>query len=416
MTAEIAILNRSAVALAADSAITVGRDRVWKNANKLFHLSDYTSIGIMIYGNGDYQGIAWEIIIKEFRRSIGNATFSTVAEAVKEFRNFLDGFEPPGKQYGDLALHFLIMDCVEDALDSVDSDEPSRIIRRDQFRAACSALFAEELDGANWAKGIRRDTFIKRYTNDIKDLANDMIDGSFAVTRAGWTQLYSLIYKRWTSKSETVLSSGVVFVGYGEDEILPSLTDIVVDGRYGGRARCWIRKTRDLNDESSSSAYIIPFAQADIIHLFVEGLLPDVGVFIEQALERILREKSDEVVRTYVPSNQEIVERSIQDRENAALIAAFHDEFAKFRQEITVRPMLGVINTLPKEEMAAMAEALVDITSLKRKVESPVETVGGPVDVAVISRGDGFVWIKRKHYFSPDLNQNFGYQRNKRFG
>lgn len=35
------------------------------------------------------------------------------------------------------------------------------------------------------------------------------------------------------------------------------------------------------------------------------------------------------------------------------------------------------------------------------------ENVGGPVDVAVISKGDGFVWIKRKHYFRPELNQHF---------
>jgi hypothetical protein len=35
------------------------------------------------------------------------------------------------------------------------------------------------------------------------------------------------------------------------------------------------------------------------------------------------------------------------------------------------------------------------------------ESVGGPVDVAVISKGDGFIWIKRKHYFSPDLNSQF---------
>jgi hypothetical protein len=33
--------------------------------------------------------------------------------------------------------------------------------------------------------------------------------------------------------------------------------------------------------------------------------------------------------------------------------------------------------------------------------------VGGPIDVAVISRGDGFIWIKRKHYFSPELNPQF---------
>ena len=35
------------------------------------------------------------------------------------------------------------------------------------------------------------------------------------------------------------------------------------------------------------------------------------------------------------------------------------------------------------------------------------ETVGGPIDVAVVSKGDGFIWIKRKHYFDPVLNQRF---------
>jgi hypothetical protein len=27
--------------------------------------------------------------------------------------------------------------------------------------------------------------------------------------------------------------------------------------------------------------------------------------------------------------------------------------------------------------------------------------------VAVISRGDGFVWVKRKHYFPPELNPSW---------
>ena len=35
------------------------------------------------------------------------------------------------------------------------------------------------------------------------------------------------------------------------------------------------------------------------------------------------------------------------------------------------------------------------------------ETVGGPIDVAVISKGDGFIWIERKHYFRPELNPHF---------
>ncbi|MEK6282290.1 MAG: hypothetical protein AABN95_18185 [Acidobacteriota bacterium] len=54
-----------------------------------------------------------------------------------------------------------------------------------------------------------------------------------------------------------------------------------------------------------------------------------------------------------------------------------------------------------------MADALVSLTSTKRRVTMDLETVGGPIDVAIISKGDGFVWIKRKHYFEADSNPQF---------
>jgi len=69
--------------------------------------------------------------------------------------------------------------------------------------------------------------------------------------------------------------------------------------------------------------------------------------------------------------------------------------------------MLDVVEAMPKSELASLAEALVNLTSLKRKVSLDVETVGGPVDVAVISKGDGLIWIQRKHYFKSELNHQF---------
>ena len=52
MTAEIAVMNSSAVALAADSAATLEMERVHKiyMVNKLFKLSRIHPVGIMIYG------------------------------------------------------------------------------------------------------------------------------------------------------------------------------------------------------------------------------------------------------------------------------------------------------------------------------------------------------------------------------
>ena len=62
---------------------------------------------------------------------------------------------------------------------------------------------------------------------------------------------------------------------------------------------------------------------------------------------------------------------------------------------------------LSKEDLADMAESLVRMTCLKRHITTDEESVGGPVDVAVITKGDGFVWIKRKHYFSSELNYHY---------
>jgi len=62
-----------------------------------------------------------------------------------------------------------------------------------------------------------------------------------------------------------------------------------------------------------------------------------------------------------------------------------------------------MIALMPKVELIELAEALVSITAIERKATSDEGTVGGPVDVAFISKHEGFVWIKRKHYFKPDL-------------
>jgi hypothetical protein len=63
---------------------------------------------------------------------------------------------------------------------------------------------------------------------------------------------------------------------------------------------------------------------------------------------------------------------------------------------------------LEKEDLADFAESLISITSVKRKMNlNEQNTVGGPIDVLVMSKGDGAIWMKRKHYFDPNLNPNF---------
>jgi hypothetical protein len=92
MTAEIAVLNRNAVALAADSAVTLQLPegpKVYK-ANKLFMLSKYRPVGVMIYGAADFMGIPWDTIIKQYRAQLGTRGFQRVQNYADDFFRYIE--------------------------------------------------------------------------------------------------------------------------------------------------------------------------------------------------------------------------------------------------------------------------------------------------------------------------------------
>src|SRR5688572_4196433 len=92
MTAEIAIMNRSAVALAADSAVTIGSQRgqkIFNTVNKVFTLSKYHPVGVMIYGRAEMINVPWETIIKFYRARIGSRNFPHLEDFAEDFLKFL---------------------------------------------------------------------------------------------------------------------------------------------------------------------------------------------------------------------------------------------------------------------------------------------------------------------------------------
>ena len=95
------------------------------------------------------------------------------------------------------------------------------------------------------------------------------------------------------------------------------------------------------------------------------------------------------------------------DNARAIVVNDFQNRLDNHLKDQSSDPIMSIVGSLPKEELAEMAETLVNLTSFKRRVTPEAETVGGPIDVAVISKGDGLVWIKRKHYFVPELNPRY---------
>lgn len=91
MSAGICIMNRNAIAMAADSAVTVGDHvAIHNSANKLFSLSKVAPVGAIIYANNAFMGVPIEIIIKEYKKQIGHKTFITLKDYLQNFITYLE--------------------------------------------------------------------------------------------------------------------------------------------------------------------------------------------------------------------------------------------------------------------------------------------------------------------------------------
>jgi hypothetical protein len=94
----------------------------------------------------------------------------------------------------------------------------------------------------------------------------------------------------------------------------------------------------------------------------------------------------------------------------ATLPAQFKEYAEKLREhryEKYTKPIKQAISSLSLSDLGMVAETFVSASQILKRVRPEVESIGGPVDVAVISKGDGFVWTKRKLYFEERLNPAF---------
>ena len=94
MTSEVVVMNRWGVALAADSAVTIKKSANTSKSRdsglKLFMLSKYHPVGVMVYNDAALLGVPWETIIKLFRKNLGEESFGTLEKYGLRLIHFLN--------------------------------------------------------------------------------------------------------------------------------------------------------------------------------------------------------------------------------------------------------------------------------------------------------------------------------------
>lgn len=59
---------------------------------------------------------------------------------------------------------------------------------------------------------------------------------------------------------------------------------------------------------------------------------------------------------------------------------------------------------MPRSDAIRLAKFLIDTTTGYMRFVPGPDIVGGPVEIASISKHEGFKWIQRKHFYPPELN------------
>lgn len=405
MTAEIAVLNRSAIALAADSAATLRDTGKSYPANKLFALSRFHPVGVMVYHSDEFMGVPWETLIKMYRAELAPAGKPTISDYADDFLRYINRpdvcteeqklahLQGVAKGLFASVRHHLASQTAET------HDAPTVGAVCERFRQHYeSRTPVSVLDGVDCVE------FVAQHRVPLEGLIGQCFEGVI-IDADDHESLLSLLAVAIKSDERSGDHSGIVFAGFGETELFPTLVEVRIDGVIANVVKAKEESKCDIARVGLRAA-IVPFAQREMVHRFMEGVDPELLRYVLEVAENGFADLGQTILTRGGTEFSEQQREALMGVVNV-LTDALREDVGKFCRDRFVDPILKIVTELPKEEMATLAEALVSLTSLKRRVSDEQESVGGPVDVALISKGDGFVWVKRKHYFDPELNRDY---------
>lgn len=413
MTAEIAILNKHAVALAADSKVSItgpSGAKTYDSVNKVFTLSKIQPVGIMIFGSAEFMQYPWELIIKSYRSHLGSGKFDTLQQYAENFLEYAMNFGDTTSTDVDQNVYSILVTSLVDDLKlareqasefDIKIGSPSYVEHlSDYFEGRCKDLRADlYFDTISSILSV-----CKRHEPQIEAVISATLSRykSPALNKSAKRYCYAILI----SQELSALASGIVVAGYGDLEIFPSIAEYNTDGIIGDTTKTLQSDITSITKQRRSC--IRSFAQHDMVQTFMNGVD---GTFMQIVCRTFMQSMQDmtsviiDKYGTRAAKKAAIRERisNAVEKESDQIV----DELWDFTSKYYINPVTNTVAILPKDEMANLAESLVALTSVKRRVSSELESVGGPIDVAVISKGDGFIWIKRKHYFSDELNHHF---------
>ena len=359
----------------------------------------------MVYNSVNINQIPVEIIIKEYRETLKSKQYPTLEEYFSDFVNFIEKFvNQRGK---NLTLENIFDFFLNELGASIESAKNNFIYSPIPFDIDNFLHYT-----THWYKNYCKEAGFRAPEDLIENeeilsfISQPQIMEKFEQEKQKSPHLSQIthidkikdLFIYYTKTFLIQNFTGIAIGGYGSDDIFPKVYKIHLHGNLNGK----LIKSNRVKIENEEPD-IIPLAQRQMIDTFIRGVSDDilktVNQLFELNLDSLIALITDQIKDT---CNKTELGMAIKARlkENIKNINEVIDSHEKNKTLIS-------ISNLSRDEMAELAETLINLQALKYKVSPDLETVGGPVDVAIISKHDGFVWKKRKLYFPADLNFQF---------
>jgi hypothetical protein len=415
MTSEIAVMNQRAVALAADSAVTLidgGTVVVRNDQRKLYNLAEGHAIGLMFFGVADVMGHPWDQLIEHYQKKVKPKHLAHVGDYAASFTSMLDNLpeffprERGGEEYRRLlaSVFRYIFQLAQFLSDSAEEDDArqsdlaildsavERVWRDYQFREDGSP----RADLPCFPQG-----FGAKVAKDYAPQIDELIAYGFASFGASKQTLQRLReIAVFCVVKDLFLEdvSGLVFAGFGAEDRYPVVTTLYVSAIVGGIAKRAVTSQDAIDGETRSKIRV--FADSEVTNAFIRGIDFNLERRLYGGFRMMMHGLVDQVIGAF-PAAEAATRESVRARFQNDFVPRYFDSFRRmmldYQQQAFINPVLRVMEIASKKELADTARELVGLNIFKKRISAQKETVGGAVDVAVISRDAGFQWSSRQN-------------------
>ena len=426
MTTQVVLMNGLGVALASDSAVSAG-GKVLNTSEKVFDLPAPHKTAVLTSGMARFMGVPWEVLLSAWSETL-DRPLNSMDEYLESLYKFLrtvtpntGTLSPEEVTYLDStfwgednvydivwkAVHEVLSPFFEENLNPEDMVLYRENVLEEDFRARLATMIPSELierieKRILDAAASRRSTFeacpdvnesqahiwLEKYWND------NVAERNFGDKFLGFPEipgLYKLcleLHAAFIVNADYQGESSINMVGYGQSDMFPSWSGSYLHGSVRGT----ILKRFDQQRRPSGYAVDLFFGQADAINAITgrgDSLLTNAAVESTQSQLMAIMEKLEQSEDEQILQTKDYIAESMKpDQIRESMMSAGRDRRRT--------PFQQAINMSPIRDLADFASSLVSVQAAYASFTQDNPTVGGFVDVAIITHRRGFEWIRHK--------------------